>query len=142
MFTNSPHSDCYLAHAYQLAVCGSRALPVYDDGFDTLFVHGDEFGPLRVIAADTWGSAYQIAIDEMEPIAPCDVPEAYGCDTQADLDAAFERGEIPELAEGYQYQSCFTGTGIVWMGHHEWLTPLADYNARTAYPITPVFVPH
>lgn len=32
-----------------------------------------------------------------------------------------ETGEWPELIEGYQFQSNSSGTGIVYVGHHEWI---------------------
>lgn len=53
-------------------------IPVYDDGYGKLFVYCCEFGPMRVIRAQSWEDAYEIAIDEAKTITPDEVPEAYG----------------------------------------------------------------
>ena len=98
-------------------------IEVYDDGFGPLYCYGHEFGPTLIIRAQTFCSAYEIAIDEITAIPPSELPEAYGYDTQEELDAACAAApdSCVDLVEGYCYQSNFTGTGIVNEGHYAWL---------------------
>ena len=105
------------------ATNGGYPLDVYDDGMGPLFAYGHEFGPTLIIRAQTFCDAYEIAIDESATIPPSELPEAYGYDTQEELDAAYaaDPDNFVELAEGYCYQSNFTGTGIVDEGHYAWL---------------------
>jgi hypothetical protein len=123
------------------ATVNGSNVAVYDDFGDNVYVYG-QYGPKLVIRAQSWEDAYNIAIDECTTIEPEDVPEAYGFDGwdsagikteetyspetakerfEAAMEAADETGEYPELLEGYTYQSNVTGTGIVAVGHHEWL---------------------
>jgi hypothetical protein len=94
-----------------------RTLPYYDDGFGPLWIFCNSMGIERIIRAQTWEDAYEIAVDERAPIAAEEVPAAYGFDTQAELDAATaalaDGDGGPDLIEGYQYQSNSSGTGIV-----------------------------
>jgi hypothetical protein len=101
-----------------------RELTVSDDCWGPLWIYGQEFGPTMVVRASTFETAYEIAIDESKTIAPADVPEAYGFDTQDKLAAAADQGEWPELIEGYRHQANCTGTGIVATGHYEWCEEL------------------
>ena len=113
---------------------------VYDDCSGDLYVYGQEYGPICLIRANSWEAAYEIAIDESPPVALDDVHEAYGFDTQAELDDARRANPDggPELAEGYQYQTNATGTGIVNSGYYEWLNTLDEFN-RGGDQITPVW---
>lgn len=64
---------------------------------------------------------------------------------QAARDAALVHAEENEanLIEGYEYQSNFSGTGIVNVGQYAWIEPLDAWNAQIddAAGILPVFVP-
>ena len=99
-------------------------IEVVDEG-STVFAYGDEpYGSVcLIITADSWEAAYDAAIDALPTIDPADLPEAYGYDTQKELDAACAAApdSCVDLAEGYCYQSNFTGTGIVNEGHYAWL---------------------
>ena len=93
----------------------------YDDGDGDWYVGelaGGNFGYVdRLVHARSWETAYDIWIDERETVPDDEVHEAYDM-TEAEFEAACERardgkGEWPDLADGYSYQSDFSGTGIV-----------------------------
>lgn len=89
-----------------------------------------------VISARSWDSAYEACIDEMRTIDDKEVFEAYGFDSQSDMDACENWDDI-NLIEGYRYQSNFTGTGIVGVGHMESLDPLTpDYLKQSGIQLT------
>jgi hypothetical protein len=88
-----------------------RVIDYYDDGFGPLWIFQNSMGIERIIRSRTWEDAYSIAVDERAPISEDRVHEAYGLNSQAELDAADK--ETVELIEGYEYQSNATGTGIV-----------------------------
>ena len=92
---------------------------------ETVYAYSqDPYGSIMfLIQADSWESAYGCAVDNAPTIEASEVPEAYGFDSQAELDrvvqSAEETGDYPELIEGYQYQDNASGTGIVATGHYE-----------------------
>jgi hypothetical protein len=89
-----------------------------------------------VISARSWDSAYETCIDEMRTIDDKEVFEAYGFDSQADMDACENWDDI-ELIEGYRQQSNCVGTGIVGVGHMESLSPLTpDYLKQSGIRLT------
>jgi len=102
------------------------AIRIYDDGWGPLWIYStDPYGSIAmVVRAQTFEQAYECAIDESPTIDASEVHEAYGCESQAQLDALVEEEECPDLIEGYQHQSNSTGTGIVDVGHSENLCPL------------------
>lgn len=165
--------DCMLSDAIQSAgyarlgdkVYGNcRNYRTFDDRGD-LYVFGDEYGPTLVIRAESFSSAWEIAIDESRSIELDEVPEAYGFwihgdnklwwakDEESDRiygpysskesahDAVYTIMESQErdLAEGYEYQPNGTGTGIVNVGHYVWLSELDKYNEGVQQPIVPIF---
>lgn len=116
------------------------------------FVCGFEFGPTMLVRADSDSSAYEIWVDESPTIEAGDVHEAYGAFDRL-LEAMEVLGHVNdyalrdfcsrwdewyfevstrgpdawdnwELLEGYRMQSNSSGTGIVDMGHYEWMRPL------------------
>jgi hypothetical protein len=88
-------------------------LEVYDDAWwGKLWVYGDEFGATHVVRAQSSDDALDCIYDLLTPI-----PED-------ELDEAFPEGPEGDLAEGYQFQSNATGTGIVFPGFYEWLVEL------------------
>lgn len=125
-----------------LAIYKGRPVRTYDDGFGSLFVYGAEFGPSIVIRAMSWEDAYEIAIDESPAIPYSEVPEAYGFDNKEEFSAAIQDGHDLELTEGYQFQSNSTGTGIVFSGYYDWLTPIEDVPAHIGEKVIPIFTPH
>ena len=131
-------NDAFIQRSY-----GPQQLKVYDDYFGDLFVYGHEFGPTMLIRAQSWESAYSIAIDESVSIDNSELFEAYGFDNKSDYDNQVDTdcSEL-ELIKGYTYQDNSTGTGIVCNGHYEWMTELNDYNnIRCGFDtITPVYI--
>lgn len=123
----------------------NRSLQVYDDFSGSLYVYGQEYGPIGIIRADSCESALEIAYDEfLVPIDSDEIPEAYGfwqyeeegtfflkdedsSETYpfASADARQEYLQVlledRDLVEGYYYQANATGTGIVNAGYYEWL---------------------
>ncbi len=126
----------HLESAHNINYAGMDRSPVqsYDDCMGPLWLFGHEFGVAMVIRAQSFESAWEIAIDE-SPVIPdtlSDICEAYGyygpeCRNDAgelweDAVRAAENCEnFPELIEGYEYQSNATGSGIVDVGHYAWL---------------------
>ncbi len=51
------------------------AIPVYDDGFGSLFIHRDSLGISGIVRAQSWGDAYSICEDEFFPEAQESVEE-------------------------------------------------------------------
>jgi hypothetical protein len=106
-------------------------LAVYDDGDGPLWLYGQEFGCSMVIRARSFEQAWGIMLDESFTIEDSEVWEAYGYNSEEEYAAVCDRimaeeadgvyPEWPGLAEGYEYQSNFTGTGIVDVGHYSWL---------------------
>lgn len=110
----------------------NEIMVVAEDSEAPLWIYSfDAYGsPTCIVCATSWDSAYEALIDELPTIPESELYEAYGFETQADFDARFDDDlyEWSELAEGYRYQSNFTGTGIVNIGHYESLSPLTtDY---------------
>jgi hypothetical protein len=90
-------------------------------GFDeTILVIGNEFGFTHVITGRTESDAYEAYLDECETIPESELWEAYGFESSKEFDDAFEseKGDR-DLADGYQYQSNSSGTGIVSVGIYE-----------------------
>lgn len=56
----------------------NRSIPCYDDCGDKLFAYCNEHGIVRIIRADSWESAYSIAIDESPTIEPSEIIDAHG----------------------------------------------------------------
>jgi hypothetical protein len=101
-------------------------IDVYDDSEGPIWLFGHEYGVTLVIRARSFETAWEIAIDEASTIDASEVAEAYGFDSQDELDAAVAKAEAegddwPELVEGYEMQSNCSGTGIVDVGHYAWL---------------------
>jgi len=46
-----------------------HSIPVYDDGFGSLFIHRDSMGVSGIVRAQTWEDAYGICEDEFFPSA-------------------------------------------------------------------------
>lgn len=46
-----------------------HSVPVYDDGFGSLYIHRDSMGISGVVKAQTWEDAYEICEDEFFPSA-------------------------------------------------------------------------
>lgn len=55
-----------------------RSIPIHDDGSGKLWAYGHEYGIVRIIRADSYESAYGIAVDESPTIEPDELHEAYG----------------------------------------------------------------
>lgn len=130
----------------------------YDDGYGPLWILRDTCGIIGIIRTRNESEAYEIAGDEFRtPIAPEDIPEAYGAydhlrdylvsqghEDNYDLSefctryapayfAVVAAGDnCPELTEGYEYQSNAKGTGIV---------PV-DLNGEALDPLTPELCEH
>ena len=100
-----------------------RELRVYSD-WGSLWVAGEEFGASWVIQANSWEDAYEIWVDERPTVEEFDLFEAYGCKSDEEFQRKLVDGAELELAEGYRYQSNFSGTGIVFTGYYEWLEGL------------------
>lgn len=106
------------------SVDACRLLPHHDSFQGSLWVVGNEFGPTMVVRARSFDGAWNVMLDETPAIDPEDVPEAYGFDSQAALDAAVNASEdgFVDLIEGYEYQPNGSGgTGIVDVGHYVWI---------------------
>lgn len=142
-------SFCYADHDR----AARRPIRYYDDGYGPLWILRDTCGIVGIVRCQTYEDAYEIAGDEFRtPIAPEDIPEAYGAydhlrdylvsqgheDTYDLRDFANRYAPIyfdivkandncPELIEGYEYQSNATGTGIV----------AVDLDGEALDPLTP-----
>ena len=118
-------------------------MKTYDDGFGPLWLYREAGGLQGIVRAQSWESAYEICQDEIMTRVPQDeVIEAYGFYTLdrsepgnpryqalrdagellAEFNTRYEaekycldtiQREECDLAEGYEYQSNATGTGIV-----------------------------
>lgn len=130
----------------------------YDDGYGPLWIMRDTCGIVGIIRTRNKSEAYEIAGDEFRtPIAPEDIPEAYGAfdrlhdhliakgheDTYhlrefctryapAYFAVVIAHDDDSELTEGYEYQSNAKGTGIV---------PV-DLNGEVLDPLTPELCEH
>lgn len=51
------------------------AIPVYDDGFGSLFIHRNSMGISGIVRARTWEDAYSICEDEFFPAGDADAAE-------------------------------------------------------------------
>lgn len=51
------------------------------------WLFGHEFGSERLIIADSFSDAWEEMLDDAEAIEPAEVPEAYGLESQEELDA-------------------------------------------------------
>lgn len=79
----------------------------------------DAYGqPGYVITASCFEDAYEALLDELPPIDEDEVCEAYGFNSQEELNAAINNGEYPELIEGYAHQPNASDIGIVDVGHY------------------------
>lgn len=61
-----------ITNEQRLAGAKSRfghSIPVYDDGFGSLFIHRDSMGISGIVRAQTWEDAYSICEDEFFPEA-------------------------------------------------------------------------
>ena len=70
------------------ATRNGHAIPVYDDGFGTLFIHRGSMGISGIVRAQTWEDAYSICEDEFFPAG--------------DEDAISSMNEIEEMEEGIE----------------------------------------
>lgn len=138
------------------------SIKFYDDCGDTFYSYGHEFGLTQVIKADSYETAFEIAIDESPTIDIDEIPEAYNAfDMMAEWLQSNNPGEYlggsknwvhvckfikrwmplwwqlkckewqdsnewPELDEAYRMQSNCTGSGIVNVGHYEWMRKSTD----------------
>ena len=65
-------TDTALITDEQALVSASRnghAIPVYDDGFGSLYIHRDSMGITGIVRAQSWEDAYSICEDEFFPEA-------------------------------------------------------------------------
>ena len=128
-------------------------VPSYDGAFGDWYIYVGNIGywtcPFALVRELSWSDAYDAAIDVMPTIAQEDIPEAYGLwvhevadswlitdetanenslqtfsTEQAAISAALDLCQDRDLAEGYTYQSNFTGTGIVSLPEYEDLRPV------------------
>lgn len=114
------------------SITGPGGYPVRywtEDCGEGLWLYRDASGIMGVVQARTWETAYECVLDEiLHPIELSEVPEAYGCESQEELDRlvaqAEETGDYPELIDGYEYQPNASGTGIVPVDYNEFLEPL------------------
>ena len=117
-----------------------REIMLIDESFwpELWAYENSELGGLTAVGQGRdYQSVYDAIIDQLEPIEQEDVPEAYDCENQAELDAILATGDYPKLGEGYELQSNATGTGIVRVGYHEYLGPLTlDYVKRNGLRLT------
>jgi hypothetical protein len=126
-----------------------------DEGWNgcPLFLLGHEFGPTHLIRASSFDDAWEAWVDSQNTVAEDDLWEAYGFDSE-DSYKAFNLlfgqdlkeqawviakadgiegcgvtvpNDYPLLAEGYEYQSNASGTGIVEVGHYAWV---ADFGTK------------
>lgn len=74
------NDDQTLVGAYTTDVLGERhPLKVYDDSWGPLWVYGEVYGPMGVIRAQSFESAYEICQDEiMSRVSEEDLLDAYG----------------------------------------------------------------
>lgn len=54
-----------------------HVIPVYDDGFGSLFIHRNSIGISGIVRAQTWEDAYSICEDEFFPAGDDFDPEEY-----------------------------------------------------------------
>ena len=132
---------------------------MHDITVDDVHIAGNEFGYTHLILSDSFDSAWEEFIDQSETIPESELPDAYGAFDKfvehmeklghenayqlrefctryesdffrIESERMQEAGDYWELIEGYEYQSNFTGTGIVFTGHctylHE-LTSIDDF---------------
>lgn len=69
-----------------------------------------------LVHADSFESAYEIAVDLADTVPAGELHEAYGI--TAEQLAAYDSFAPVNLVEGYEYQSNSTGTGVVFTGYH------------------------
>jgi hypothetical protein len=110
-----------ILHAYSEY---GRELLVADDGYGPVWTYGQEFGTMAVVRADSFESALEAVYDVLPTVPEDELYEAYGFNSNEELQKAEADEEWPELAEGYSYQANASGTGVVYHGHHEGLTEL------------------
>ncbi|MAT51159.1 MAG: hypothetical protein CMK32_08250 [Porticoccaceae bacterium] len=117
-------------------------------GFDNQFwLFGREYGPEAVVSCGGESSGHEAWLDELTPIPQDEVHEAYNafdkllehmqsnghentkqlrsfCNRWCKFFFEMENADLYgpwELDESYQYQSNATDTGIVNVGHYEWM---------------------
>jgi hypothetical protein len=120
----------------------------------TFFLCGHEYGATHLICANNESEAYEIWIDLLPTIPREDVHEAHNafdklvdfmiakghandvqlrsfcnkwCDVYFDLDTRERDDDMFnkwELDEAYRHQSNSTDTGIVYVGHNEWMNEI------------------
>jgi hypothetical protein len=81
-----------------------RSIPVYDDGFGSLWIHRDSMGISGIVRAQTWETAYEICEDEFFPAA--DKEAGYEYDRIEAMPEGKERAHIEDCwSESYGYRS-------------------------------------
>ena len=121
-----------------------RDVKVCDDSFGPWYVWGREYGPEYLVRAQSESDAIGIIYDELPAIAQDDVHDAYNafdklvshlvgkghersyqlrsfCSRWSDMFFRITPSIMWDLGEVYQYQDNSTGTGIVEVGHYEWV---------------------
>ena len=94
---------------------------------DTVWIHRNEYGSSSAYLAASFEGAFEELLDNDPGIDKEDIPDAYGFDTLAELEAA-DLDRV-SLVEGYYYMPNFGDTtGIVNLGHHWTLTEVKKNN--------------
>lgn len=89
---------------------------VTGDKKSPVFLGGNEICSTTLIRADNWSDAWDEFIDQSPTIDPTDVYMAYGFNSMEELDHWLlhkAEDDHRDLVSGYEYQSNFSGTGIV-----------------------------
>lgn len=84
------------------------------------WLFGHAIDPTRLIIADSFGDAWEEMLDDAEAIEPSEVPEAYGLESQTELDAiaAFTRndGSDPTRAQFSLVRTILSRKSCNWDG--------------------------
>ena len=117
---------CAWTQRYKEPWCEAHPLRTYDEGWGPLWIFGDEIGPFQLVRSPKQEDAYDIMLDEQNPIPLNEVPEAYGFETQEELNAAVRAADEagvgwPELIDGYEHQPNGSGSGIVSVSYNLWM---------------------
>lgn len=81
-----------------------HSIPVYDDGFGTLFIHRDSMGISGIVRAQSWEDAYSICEDEFFPSGDAEAWEEMQ-KIEAETDAEEKRHLQACWEEAYGYRS-------------------------------------
>lgn len=81
-----------------------HSIPVYDDGFGSLYIHRDSMGISGIVRAQSWEDAYSICEDEFFPAADADAAEEYA-KIEAEQNEAEKRHLQACWDEAYGYRS-------------------------------------